>query len=249
MELLLKDKVAIVTGGSRGIGRAIALRLGQEGAKVAINYSRSDHDAEETKEKLSQFGIDYLVFKGSVADQEFVKEMVSEVKRKWKRIDTLVNNAGIIRDRPLLLMPEKDWDDVLNTNLKSMYYTSKAVLSTMIAQRWGRIINISSLTAIAGRETQTNYGAAKAGVIGFTKSLAREIGQYSILVNAIVAGLIDTQMTKKLPREIMAQLKPLIPLGRFGRPEEVADVVLFLSSDLCSYITGAVLNVSGGEYM
>jgi len=249
MELLLKDKVAIVTGGSRGIGRAIALRLGQEGAKVAINYSRSDHDAEETKEKLSQFGIDYLVFKGSVADQEFVKEMVSEVKRKWKRIDTLVNNAGIIRDRPLLLMPEKDWDDVLNTNLKSMYYTSKAVLSTMIAQRWGRIINISSLTAIAGRETQTNYGAAKAGVIGFTKSLAREIGQYSILVNAIVAGLIDTQMTKKLPREIMAQLKPLIPLGRFGRPEEVADGVLFLSSDLCSYITGAVLNVSGGEYM
>jgi len=249
MELLLKDKVAIVTGGSRGIGRAIALRLGQEGAKVAINYSRSDHDAEETKEKLSQFGIDYLVFKGSVADQEFVKEMVSEVKRKWKRIDTLVNNAGIIRDRPLLLMPEKDWDDVLNTNLKSMYYTSKAVLSTMIAQRWGRIINISSLTAIAGRETQTNYGAAKAGVIGFTKSLAREIGQYSILVNAIVAGLIDTQMTKKLPREIMAQLKPLIPLGRLGRPEEVADVVLFLSSDLCSYITGAVLNVSGGEYM
>jgi len=175
--------------------------------------------------------------------------MVSEVKRKWKRIDTLVNNAGIIRDRPLLLMPEKDWDDVLNTNLKSMYYTSKAVLSTMIAQRWGRIINISSLTAIAGRETQTNYGAAKAGVIGFTKSLAREIGQYSILVNAIVAGLIDTQMTKKLPREIMAQLKPLIPLGRLGRPEEVADVVLFLSSDLCSYITGAVLNVSGGEYM
>ena len=249
MELLLKDKVAIVTGGSRGIGRAIALRLGQEGAKVAINYSRSDHDAEETKEKLSQFGINYLVFKGSVADQEFVKEMVSEVKRKWKRIDTLVNNAGIIRDRPLLLMPEKDWDDVLNTNLKSMYYTSKAVLSTMIAQRWGRIINISSLTAIAGRETQTNYGAAKAGVIGFTKSLAREIGQYSILVNAIVAGLIDTQMTKKLPREIMAQLKPLIPLGRLGRPEEVADVVLFLSSDLCSYITGAVLNVSGGEYM
>jgi len=249
MELLLKDKVAIVTGGSRGIGRAIALRLGQEGAKVAINYSRSDHDAEETKEKLSQFGIDYLVFKGSVADQEFVKEMVSEVKRKWKRIDTLVNNAGIIRDRPLLLMPEKDWDDVLNTNLKSMYYTSKAVLSTMIAQRWGRIINISSLTAIAGRETQTNYGAAKAGVIGFTKSLAREIGQYSILVNAIVAGVIDTQMTKKLPREIMAQLKPLIPLGRLGRPEEVADVVLFLSSDLCSYITGAVLNVSGGEYM
>lgn len=249
MELLLKDKVAIVTGGSRGIGRAIALRLGQEGAKVAINYSRSDHDAEETKEKLSQFGIDYLVFKGSVADQGFAKEMISEVKRKWKRIDTLVNNAGIIRDRPLLLMPEKDWDDVLNTNLKSMYYTSKAVLSTMIAQRWGRIINISSLTAIAGRETQTNYGAAKAGVIGFTKSLAREIGQYSILVNAIVAGLIDTQMTKKLPREIMAQLKPLIPLGRLGRPEEVADVVLFLSSDLCSYITGAVLNVSGGEYM
>jgi len=249
MELLLKDKVAIVTGGSRGIGRAIALRLGEEGAKVAINYSRSDHDAEETKEKLLHSKIEYLVFKGSVTEQRFVKEMVDEVKRRWKRIDILVNNAGIIKDRPLLLMSEKDWDDVLNVNLKGMYYTSKAVLSTMIAQRWGRIINISSLTAIAGRETQTNYGAAKAGVIGFTKSLAREVGQYSILVNTIVAGLIDTQMTKKLPRDILAQLKGLIPLGRLGKPEEVGNVVLFLSSELCSYMTGAVLNVSGREYM
>lgn len=194
-------------------------------------------------------GADYLIIKGSVADRTFVKEMVDETKKKWKRIDILVNNAGIIKDRPILLMPEKDWDDVLNVNLKSMYYTGKDVLSTMIAQKWGRIINISSLTAIAGRESQTNYGAAKAGVIGFTKCLAREVAPYSVLVNCIVAGLIDTQMTKKLPRDILAQLKGLIPLGRLGEPEEVANVVLFLSSDLCSYMTGAVLNVSGGEYM
>lgn len=246
---MVQDRVAIVTGASRGIGRAIALKLAEEGARVVINYSRSDREAEEVKEKMSQLGADYLIFKGSVSDRIFVKEMIDETKKKWKRIDILVNNAGIIKDRPLLLMPEKDWDDVLNVNLKSMYYTGKAVLSTMIAQKWGRIINISSLTAIAGRESQTNYGAAKAGVIGFTKCLARETAQYSVLVNCIVAGLIDTQMTKKLPRDILAQLKGLIPLGRLGEPEEVAKVVLFLSSDLCSYMTGAVLNVSGGEYM
>ncbi len=154
---MVQDRVAIVTGASRGIGRAIALKLAEHGARVVINYSKNDNEAAETKEKLAQLGADYLMFKGSVAERTFVKEMVEEIKKKWKRIDILVNNAGIIKDRPLLLMPEKDWDDVLNVNLKSMYYTCKAVISTMIAQKWGRIINISSLTAIAGRESQTNY--------------------------------------------------------------------------------------------
>ena len=245
----IQGKIAIVTGSSRGIGRAIALALGKSGAKLVLTYSKNDKDMDETKSIMASYGIEYLVFKGSVENRLFSKQVVSDVKAKWGGVDILVNNAGIIKDRPLMLMSEQDWDQVIDVNLKGAFNFSKEVLSSMMSRNAGRIINISSLTAIAGREAQTNYGAAKAGLIGFTKSLAREAGYKNILVNAIVAGLIDTQMIKKVPRELVKKLEEFIPLRRIGKPEEVANVVLFLASDLSSYMTGAVLNISGGEYM
>lgn len=246
---LLTEKVAIITGSSRGIGRAIAIRFSENGAKVVLNHTKTGRDIDETVAILSSKGADFMVCRGSVHDKDFVQHMVKDVKERYGRIDILVNNAGITRDRPLMLMPERDWDDVINTNLKGAYLCSKAVMSAMIEQRWGKIINITSITAVAGREGQTNYGAAKAGLIGFTKSLARETAKYNILVNAIVAGLIDTLITKRLPGDIMDDLKRLIPVGRIGRPDEIADVCLFFASEMSSYVTGAILNVSGGGYM
>jgi len=249
MEKLLHNKVAIVTGASRGIGRAIVLKLCSEGAKVAFNYSSDERSVAETIKLLEEQKYEYLVFKGSVTDINFVKSMVEEVKKKWQAIDILVNNAGIIKDKPLLMMSENDWDEVISVNLKGTFYFTKNVISTMIAQKNGTIVNISSLSGVFGREAQTNYGAAKAGLLGFTKCLAREVGRYNIRVNAVVVGLIDTRMTKQLPREIKENLINLIPLGRIGQPEEVANTVLFLVSDLSSYITGAIINLTGGQYM
>ncbi|MHA1675829.1 MAG: beta-ketoacyl-ACP reductase [Candidatus Njordarchaeales archaeon] len=246
---MLENKVVIITGSSRGIGQAVALRLSENKAKVVINYSKNDKDAERIINVLGKRGAEFMVYKGSVSDRSFVMKMIKQTKEKWGRIDVLVNNAGISKDHPLMLLPERDWDDVIAVNLKGAYYCTKAVLSTMIAQRWGRIINISSLTAVSGREGQTNYAAAKAGLIGFTKSLARETAKYNVLVNAIVVGLIDTLMTKRLSLDILNKIKKMIPLGRLGMPEEVANVCIFLSSEFSSYITGAALNVTGGAYM
>jgi 3-oxoacyl-[acyl-carrier protein] reductase len=245
----LSEKVVIITGASRGIGRAIAYRFAENGAIPVLIYSKSDKDMDISKAHLEEMGANYYVFKGSVTDKGFAKEVVTEVKRSCGAIDVLVNNAGIIKDKPLMMMSESDWDDVIDVNLKGAFILTKEVIRPMYSQKSGRIINISSLTAIAGREAQTNYGASKAGLIGFTKSLAREVGNKGILVNAIVAGLIDTTLIKKVPREIIQQLREFIPLRRIGHPEEVANAVLFLSSELSSYITGSVLNVSGGEYM
>lgn len=249
MNKLLENCVAIVTGASRGIGSAIVKKFAEHGAKVAFNYSSDDKSANELIKELQKIGCDYLVFKGSVTDLSFVRDMVEEVKQKYNRIDILVNNAGIIRDKPILMMSENDWDDVINVNLKSAFYFTKSVVSTMIAAKKGSIINISSLTGVFGREMQCNYGAAKAGLIGFTKCLARELGQFNIRVNAIAAGLIDTRMTKQLPPDIKNKLIDLIPLKRIGQPEEVANVALFLASELSSFITGAVINLTGGQYM
>ena len=246
---LLRGKVAVVTGSSRGIGRAIANTFAEHGANIVLNHTKPGKDIDEIAALLASKGADYMVCAGSVYDKDFVKTMVRDIREKYGRIDILVNNAGITRDRPLLLMTEKDWDDVMNTNLKGAYVCSKAVLSTMMEQKHGKIINIASITAVAGREGQTNYGGAKAGLIGFTKSLARETARYNILVNTVVCGLIDTLMTKKLSREIMGDLLKIVPLGRTGRPEEVANACLFLGSDLSSYTTGSILNVSGGGYM
>jgi 3-oxoacyl-[acyl-carrier protein] reductase len=249
MEKLLQNKVAIVTGASRGIGRAIVLKLCNEGAKVAFNYSSDEKSVAETIKLLEEQKCEYLVFKGSVTDVNFVKSMVDEVKKKWQTIDILVNNAGIIKDKPLLMMSEDDWDEVISVNLKGAFYFTKYCISSMIAQKNGAIVNISSLSGVFGREAQTNYGAAKAGLLGFTKCLAREVGKYNVRVNAVMVGLIDTRMTKQLPRDIKEELIKLIPLGRIGQPEEVANTVLFLVSSLSSYITGAVINLTGGQYM
>jgi 3-oxoacyl-[acyl-carrier protein] reductase len=246
---LIEGRVAIVTGGSRGIGAAISRVFGRNGAKVCINYNTSVADAKKIGDQFSANHWDHLLMQGSVTDKEFIRDMVTAVMEKWGRIDIVVNNAGITRDKNLLFMSDDDWDAVMDIDLKSAFYLSKEVISTMIAQRSGRIINISSLTALMGRDGQSNYGAAKAGLIGFTKSLAREVAQYDILVNAIAAGLIDTRMTKKLKKELLEKLIELIPLQRIGAPEEIANAALFLASDLSSYITGTVLNVTGGQYM
>jgi 3-oxoacyl-[acyl-carrier protein] reductase len=246
---LLKNKIALISGASRGIGAAIAKCFAQEKAKVAIIFNKSEKEAEILKNEIVQNDGECLMFKGSVADFSRMKEIVKAIKENWGKIDILVNNAGIIKDKPLLLMNENEWDEVINTNLKGAFFLTKASLSTMIAQKQGKIINISSLTAMFGRPGQTNYGSAKAGLLGFTKSLARELAPYGILVNSIIYGLIDTQMTKSIPRPILEDLKKLIPLGRVGTPQEAANAALFLASTLSSYITGATLNVTGGEYM
>jgi 3-oxoacyl-[acyl-carrier protein] reductase len=246
---LLKDKVAIVTGSSRGIGRAIVLKYSEHGAKIILNHTKEGKDIDETVSALKSNNADFLIYKGSVCDKDFVQTMVKDIIQQYGHIDILVNNAGIIRDRPLMLMQEKAWDEVINIHLKGAYLCSKAVLNSMIKNKGGRIINISSLTALAGREGQVNYGAAKSGLLGFTKSLAREVARYNILVNAVAAGLIDTVMTKKLPKDIMENLKNIIPLGRIGKPEEIANACLFLASDMSSYITGTTINVTGGGYM
>lgn len=247
--LNLENRVAIITGSSRGIGRAIALTFANHGCRVVLNHTQDGKDIDQTCEQLEAIHADYRVFRGSVADSKFVEEMAKAVVNEWGQIDVLVNNAGINRDKPAMLLSEGDWDDVINTNLKGVFLCSKAVIKPMIKRHSGRIINISSLTAVAGREGQSNYGAAKAGVIGLTKSMARELGPYNILVNALVVGLIDTLMTKKLPRNIQADLKKIIPLGRIGEPQEVANTCLFLASDFSSYITGSTINCSGGGYM
>jgi len=247
--LNVENQVAIVTGSSRGIGRAIALAFAKQGYRVALNHTQAGKDIDLTCEQLAAIGADYRVFQGSVADAGFVNEMIKAVVSDWGQIDVLVNNAGINRDKPAMLLSEDDWDAVVDTNLKGAFLCSKAVIKPMINQRSGRIVNISSLTAVAGREGQANYGAAKAGMIGMTKSMARELGPYNILVNAVVVGLIDTLMTKKLSRSIHADLKKIIPLGRIGEPEEVANACLFLASELSTYITGSTINCSGGGYM
>lgn len=246
---MLDEKVAIITGSSRGIGRAIAVKYAEHGAKVVLNHTKEGKDIKETQTILDNMGVDYLVCQGSVTEPSFVESMVKTTKERFGRVDILVNNAGINRDRPMMLMRESDWDDVVDINLKGVFLCSKAVLRPMIEQSNGRIINITSITAVADREGQTNYGAAKAGLIGMSKSLAREVGEYNILVNAVVVGLIDTLMTKRLPRNMMNDLKKLIPLGRIGKPNEVANVCLFLGSELSSYMTGSIVNVSGGGYM
>lgn len=246
---MLKDKVAVITGSSRGIGLAVAKMFAENGAKVVINCSKAGKDLEHAKGLLESVNADFMVHEGSMADRENVRGMISRVIDTYGTVDVLVNNAGINRDKPLMFLSEEDWNRVLDVNLKSVYYTCKEVIRTMIKNKTGRIINVSSISAKLGREGQCNYGASKAGMIGFTRCLAREAAKYNILVNALVVGLIDTLMTKKLPREIKKDLNKIVPLGRIGKPEEVASACLFLASDLSSYITGTTLDVSGGGGM
>ena len=246
---LLEGKVAIVTGGMRGIGKAISETFLKNGAKVLINFNKSKIESIKLKKEWDEKGYDFLFFQGSVTEEDNAREIVLQAYEKWGQIDILVNNAGITRDQVLMFLTEEEWDSVIDVNLNSVFALTKEVYKIMQRQKSGRIINISSLTALMGRDGQTNYGASKSGLIGFTKALAREGAEHNILVNAIAAGLIDTRMTKKMPGEIHDFLLKLIPLGRIGMPEEISNVVLYLASGLSTYTTGNVVNVTGGQYM
>lgn len=247
--MTLTGKVALVTGGSRGIGRAIALTLAEHGADVAINYAGNTAAAEEVKTAIEGMGRKALLVQGSVADTDGVQAIVNQVVKELGRLDILINNAGITRDGLLMRMKEADWDAVLETNLKGVYNCSKAVMRTMMKQKSGRIVNMASVVGEMGNAGQANYAAAKAGVIGFTKSLAKEVASRGITVNAVAPGFIATDMTSVLTDEQKAEMARTIPLGRAGQPQDVANAVLFLVSEEAAYITGQVLNVDGGMVM
>ena len=247
--MLLDGKIALVTGGSRGIGRAIALRLAEEGAKVAINYAGNQTAAEEVKAIIEQHGGRAMIVQADVSDSTAAAEMVARVHEELGGLDILVNNAGITRDTLLVRMKDEDFDAVINTNLKGIYACTKAAAKFMTKQRSGRIVNLSSVVGEIGNIGQTNYAAAKAGVIGFSKAAAKEFAARHVTVNVVAPGFIDTDMTAVLKDSIREKLIEGIPLGALGKPEHVADAVLFLVSDAASYITGQVLNVDGGMVM
>lgn len=246
---MLKDKNVIITGATRGIGREIALTLAKNGANIAINYRNFNSELEALINEIKSFGVDVLAIKCDVSVSDDVDNFVKEVKSHFKTIDVLVNNAGITKDGLILRMKEEDFDDVLDVNLKGTFNTTKFVSSIMVRQKCGKIINISSVVGIAGNSGQCNYAASKAGVIGFSKSVARELSSRNINVNVIAPGYINTDMTKNLPDKIKEEVVKGIPMKRIGEPKEVANLVLFLSSNLSDYITGQVINVDGGMVM
>lgn len=245
----LDGKVTIVTGASRGIGRSIAIELAKLGAKVVINYAGNQLAAEEVKNLIVSAGGQAIVIKADVSDIEAVDAMVKETIDIFGKIDILVNNAGITRDNLLMRMKEEDWDAVMNINLKGVFVCSKAISRIMMKQRAGRIINMTSVVGLMGNAGQANYAAAKAGVIGFTKSMAKELASRGITVNAIAPGFISTDMTAVLSEQVKNDLAEKIPVGRLGSPEDVAAAVAFLASDSANYITGQTLNVDGGMLM
>lgn len=247
--MLLTGKTAIVTGGSRGIGRAVSLLLAREGANVAIVYAGNTAAAEETKQQAEALGAAAAVFQCDVADEQAVADMVKAVKTQFGSVDILVNNAGITRDGLLMRMKEADWQAVLDTNLTGVYHCTKAVSKLMMKQRQGAVINLSSVVGETGNAGQANYAAAKAGLIGFTKSVAKELASRNIRCNAVAPGCIATDMTAVLGEEAVDAMVKTIPMGRVAQPEEVAKAVLFLASDDASYITGQTLNVDGGMVM
>ncbi len=245
----LAGKAAIVTGSSRGIGRAIALELAQRGAQVVVNYHRNAEAAAEVVAAIQEEGGQAMAVQADVSDLTQSQALVKTALETYGRLDILVNNAGITRDQVILLMKEEDWDTVIRVDLKSLFNTCKAAARTMVRQRYGRIINITSVVGIAGQGGQTNYAAAKAGVIGFTKSLAKELGARGITVNAVAPGLIPTDLTADLSEEWRQLAIKQTPLKRVGQAEEIAYAVAFLASDEASFITGVVLPVDGGLVM
>lgn len=247
--MLLKGKNALVTGSSRGIGRAIALELGRLGANVAVNYAGNEAKAQEVVDELEKMGVQAIKIQADVTDEDAVKKMVKEVIQTFGSLEILVNNAGITRDNLLMRMKEEEFDEVINTNLKGAFLCTKAVVRQMMRQKYGRIINIASIVGISGNPGQANYVAAKAGLIGLTKSNAKELASRNILVNAVAPGFITTDMTDELSDEQKEAIFRLIPLERFGEPEDVANVVGFLASDKAKYITGQTIHVDGGMVM
>lgn len=245
----LEGKFALVTGASRGIGREIALELARQGAHVAVNYAGSEGKAEETAREIRELGRESFTVRADVGDAESVADMMKTVNERFPRLDILVNNAGITRDNLLMRMKENEWDDVINTNLKGVFLCTKAVTRQMMKQRSGRIINIASIVGVSGNAGQANYVAAKAGVIGLTKSAAKELSSRGITVNAVAPGFISTDMTGELPEDVQAQMLSQIPLSRFGSPADVAEVAAFLASDSSRYMTGQTLHVDGGMVM
>lgn len=244
-----EGKIAIVTGASRGIGRGIAIRLAREGAKVIVNHRASKEQAEEVVRTIREAGGEAYEMQADVSDFKQAQQLINGVKKQFGRIDILVNNAGTTRDTLLLLMKEEDWDLVIKTNLKSTFNCSKAAVRWMVKQRYGRIINITSVIGLSGQAGQTNYAASKAGIIGFTKSLAKELGSRNITVNAVAPGFVPTALTEVLSDEIKQAILESTPLGRFGTPEDIAAAVAFLASDEAGFITGQVLSVDGGAVM
>ena len=246
---MLKDKVAIVTGGTRGIGRAIALKLADQGANIVINYRNSDKEAEELKAILEEKGLKVLTVKCDISNFEDSKNLMDKCKEVFGKIDILVNNAGITKDTLIMRMKEEDFDNVIDVNLKGTFNCAKHASAIMLKQRFGKIINMTSVVGIAGNAGQVNYSASKAGVIGLTKSLAKELGSRGITVNAVAPGFINTDMTASLSEKVKEEASKNIPLKRLGDPEDVANLVGFLASDAANYITGQVINVDGGMVM
>lgn len=243
------NKVALITGATRGIGKQIALTLAKEGYDIVINYRKENEDLENTKKKLSELGVQVLDVQGDVSNYEDCERFVKQAIEKFGHIDVLVNNAGITRDSLLIRMKEEDFKQVIDTNLGGTFNVTKNVISYMMKAHSGRIINISSVVGVAGNAGQTNYSASKAGIIGFTKSLAKEVASRNILVNAIAPGFIETDMTGVLKEEIRNEIAKNIPIKRMGVAQEVANVVKFLASEDSSYVTGQVINVDGGMVM
>ena len=247
--MLLDGRHALVTGASRGIGRAVALAFATEGASVALNFAGNVAAAEAVRAEIESAGGKAILVPADVSDENAVEDMVKTVTEAFGSIDILVNNAGITRDGLLLRMKEEDWDAVLNTNLKGVFLCTKAVSKFMMKKRYGRIVNMASVVGVTGNASQANYAAAKAGVIGFTKAMAKELASRGITVNAIAPGFIRSDMTDVLPDKVKEAMLAEIPLGRAGEPTDVAQAALFLASDQAAYITGQVLKVDGGMVM
>ena len=247
--MIEEGRVAIVTGGGRGIGRAVAVRLAEAGANLAISYRQDDAAAGDTAQRVREAGVECELFKGDVLSPESVEALFKGVGDAFGRVDILVNNAGITRDNLMMRMKEEEFDEVLRTTLKGTYLCTRAALRPMIRARWGRIVNVSSVVGLVGNAGQANYAASKAGIIGFTKSVAREVAQRGITVNAVAPGYVETELTGSLPENVKDQIRSQVPIGRFGEPAEVAQVVAFLAGETAGYVTGQTIAVDGGMTM
>lgn len=243
---LLQDKVALITGGTRGIGRAIVLKFAAQGANIVFTYRSSVSQAESLIQEVQDMGVQAIGIQADAADTAMADKVIDETLQKFGKLDILVNNAGITRDTLLMRMKESDWDDVINTNLKSVFNLTKSAIKPMMKQRNGVIINMSSVIGIMGNAGQANYAASKAGIIGFSKSVAKELASRNIRCNVIAPGWVKTEMTHELPQNVIDQMLNMIPLGRAAEAEEIADCALFLASDMAKYITAQVICVDGG---